>query len=155
MEIPDQTGHNRPASGSQRLNRPSFQLSTPPQKLGPMTNKVFRLERDGNVLIVIPQGDANGFRYHDVHQESNTTLQALDDPSLQHVVVDFKAEIILGSIMISVVIKMCRKATGKGGKAVFCSASENMLDVLTTMNLTKLWPHYPTRSEAIAAVRAG
>lgn len=119
-----------------------------------MTNKVFRLERDGNVLIVIPQGDASGFRYHDVHQESNTTLQVLDDPSLAHVVVDFTSEQMLGSIIISVVIKVCRKAGGKGGKAAFCNASSDMLEVLQTMNLTRLWTHYPSRSEAIAAVRA-
>ena len=95
-----------------------------------MTNKVFRLERDGNVLIVIPQGDASRFRYLDVHQESNTTLEVLDDPSLAHVVVDFTSEQMLGSIIISVVIKVCRKAGGKGGKAAFCNASPDMLEVL-------------------------
>ena len=119
-----------------------------------MTNKVFRLERDGNVLIVIPQGDASGFRYRDVHQESNTTLEVLDDPSLAHVVVDFTSEQMLGSIIISVVIKVCRKAGGKGGKAAFCNASPDMLEVLQTMNLTRLWTHYPSRGEAIVAVRA-
>ena len=119
-----------------------------------MTNKVFRLERDGNVLIVIPQGDANGFRYHDVHQESNATLQIFDDPSLVNVVVDFTSELMLGSIIISVIIKLCRKAGAKGGKAAFSNASPDMLEVLQTMNLTRLWTHYPTRSEAIAAVRA-
>lgn len=119
-----------------------------------MANKVFRLERDGNVLIVIPQGDAIGFRYHDVHQESNSTLQVLDDPSLVHVVIDFTSEQMLGSIIISVIIKICRKAGGKGGKAAFCNASTDMLEVLQTMNLTKLWAHYPTRAEAITTVRA-
>ena len=119
-----------------------------------MSTKVFRLERDGNVLIVIPQGDANGFRYHDVHQESNALLQILDDPSLLHVVIDFTSEQMLGSIIISVIIKVCRKAGGKGGKAAFCNASPDMLEVLQTMNLTRLWTHYPSRAEAIAVVRA-
>ena len=117
-------------------------------------NKVFRLERDGDVLIVIPQGDASGFRYHDVHQESNVTLQVLDDPALQHAVIDFTSEQILGSVIISVVIKVCRKVGGKGGKAAFCNASTDMLDVLNTMNLTRVWTHYPSRADAIAAVRA-
>jgi len=79
-------------------------------------NKVFRLERDDNVLIVIPQGDAIGFRYNDVHQESNSTLQILDDTTLKHVVVDLGCEQVLGSIIISVLIKICRKAGLKGGK---------------------------------------
>lgn len=151
MEIPDRTIHNPArlspwASAFAPSNRPR-------QTLSPMANKVFRLERDGNILIVIPQGDANGFRYHDIHQESNTTLEVLDDPSLTHVVIDFTSEVMLGSIIISVVIKVCRKAGSKGGKAVFCNASPDMLDVLKTMNLTKLWTHYPSRSDAITAIQ--
>ena len=154
MEIPDVTVHNpAPIAAVGRVVRPST-LHEPPPNFPLMTNKVFCLERDGNVLIVIPQGDASGFRYHDVHQESNATLQVLDDPSLVHVVVDFTAEQMLGSIIISVIIKVCRKAGGKGGKAVFCNASPDMLEVLQTMNLTRLWTHYPSRAEAIAAVRA-
>lgn len=154
MEIPDRTLHN-PAPSWPRLKSHalhSSEIPAPPKSL-PMTNKVFRLERDGNVLIVIPQGDASGFRYNDVHQESNLVLQVLDDPSLVNVVVDFTSEQMLGSIIISVVIKVCRKAGGKGGKAAFCNASSNMLEVLQTMNLTKLWTHYTNRADAIAAVR--
>ncbi len=116
--------------------------------------KVFRLERDDDVLIVTPQGDATGFRYNDVHQESNLILQFLDDSTLRHVAIDFSCEQILGSIIISVLIKVCRKATSKGGKAVFCCASDDMLEVLTTMNLVKLWRYFPTRAEAIEAARA-
>ena len=118
------------------------------------TNKVFRLERDDNVLIVIPQGDAIGFRYNDVHQESNSTLQILDDATLKHVVVDLGCEQVLGSIIISVLIKICRKAGLKGGKAAFCNATPDMQDVLQTMNLVKLWKYHPTRAEAVVAVRA-
>ncbi len=117
-------------------------------------NKVFRLERDEDVLIVIPQGDAIGFRYNDVHQESNATLKLLDSPALQHVVIDFGCEEVLGSIIISVVIKVCRKIGQKGGRAAFCNALPDMQEVLQTMNLTRLWSYYPTRAEAIAAVRA-
>lgn len=117
--------------------------------------KVFRLERDGDVLVVVPQGDATGFRYNDVHSESNLMLQLLDDPELKHVTIDFGREQILGSIIISVVIKVCRKSTTKGGKAAFCNASADMLEVINTMNLTRLWSYYATRAEAITAVRAG
>jgi anti-anti-sigma regulatory factor len=118
-------------------------------------NKVFRLERDGDVLIVVPQGDAIGFRYNDVHQESNMTLQILDDATLQHVVIDFGCEQVLGSIIISVIIKICRKAGLKGGRAAFCNATPDMQEVLQTMNLVKLWKYHATRADAIAAVRVG
>jgi anti-anti-sigma regulatory factor len=116
-------------------------------------NKIFCIEREGDVLIVCPQGDALGFRYNDVHQESNTTLQTLSDPSLKHLVIDFASKQMLGSVMISVIIKLCRSVGTKGGRAAFCNASPDMLDVLNTMNLTKLWKHYPNRADALAAVR--
>ena len=117
-------------------------------------NKVFKLERDGDVLVVIPQGDAIGFRYQEVHQESNGTLQVLDDPTLLNLVVDFGCEQVLGSVMISVVIKLCRKVGSKGGKACLCNASDDMQEVLRTMNLHRLWPYHQSREDAIAAVHA-
>lgn len=118
-------------------------------------NKVFKLERDQDILLVTPLGDAGSFRYHDVHQESNVVLQVLDDQTLKHVVIDLSSEQVLGSIIISVVIKLCRKVGARGGKAAFCNASSDMQEVLTTMNLTRLWTHYETRAEAINALRAG
>ena len=118
-------------------------------------NKVFKLERDDDVLIVISQGDALSFRYHDVHQESNATLQVLDDTSLRHVIIDFGGGHVLGSIIISVVIKICRKVGTRGGKAAFCNANPDMLEVLRTMNLERLWPYCPTREDALTSVRAG
>ena len=157
MEILHQTVHN--PRGNSRIGEVA---RTPPflprRTLAPMSvsnHKVFRLIRDDNVLIVVPQGDAIGFRYNDVHQESNATLQILDDATLQHVVIDYGCEQVLGSIIISVIIKVCRKVGLKGGRAVFCNASPDMQEVLQTMNLVKLWKYHPTRAEAIAAVRAG
>jgi anti-anti-sigma regulatory factor len=117
--------------------------------------KVFKLERDDDVLIITPQGDAQGFRYNDVHQESNATLQLLDDTSLRHVIIDFGSGHVLGSIMISVVIKICRKVGTRGGKAAFCDANPDMLEVLRTMNLERLWPYCPTREDALTSLRAG
>lgn len=156
MEILLRRVHNCRPFRLWKRTRPAYFSNSSFQLIPPMAvqhNKVFRLERDGDVLIVIPQGDAIGFRYNDVHQESNATLKLLDSPALQHVVIDFGCEEVLGSIIISVVIKVCRKIGQKGGRAAFCNALPDMQEVLQTMNLTRLWNYYPTRAEAIAAVR--
>ncbi len=118
-------------------------------------NKVFKLERDEDVLLVTPLGDAGSFRYHDVHEESNVVLQVLEDQTLKYVVIDLSCEQVLGSIIISVMIKLCRKVGARGGKAAFCNASPDMQEVLATMNLTRLWAHHETSAEAINALRAG
>ena len=87
-------------------------------------HKVFRLIEDDNVLIVVPQGDAIGFRYNDVHQESNATLLKLDNnPTLQHVVIDYGCEQVLGSIIISVITtKAETKLENRSERSVFWMA---------------------------------
>ena len=158
MEIRELRVHNHRPVAVHRANPLAHCNVAPPNETRRMSapyNKIFKLERDDEVLIVIPQGDASGFRYQDVHHESNMTLEVLDDPTLRHVIVDIGSEHLLGSIMISVVIKICRKIGTRGGKAALCNANPDMLEVLRTMNLERLWPYCPTREDALTSVRAG
>ena len=112
-------------------------------------HNVFRVETEGDTLIVVPQGDASGFRYNDVHIETNASLRLLDNPALKNLVVDLGSVQVLGSIIITSIIKLARKAQNVGGGAAFCNASQPMLEVLETMNFGRLWPYFPTREEAI------
>ena len=115
--------------------------------------RVFELEEQDDTLIVIPQGDAGGFRYSDVHLESNTLLHRLDDQQLKNLIVDLGRAHVLGSIIIGTLIKLARKAGDLGGKTAFCNASDEMLEVFESMNLGNLWPHFATRDEALKSVR--
>jgi len=113
------------------------------------TNTVFTTELVGQVLVVTPQGDSTGFRYNDIHGETNAVITAIDRQNAEHLVINFASVEIVGSIMISAIIKLARKITSKKGQAAFCDASVTMQEVMQSMNLTRLWPCFDSQEEAI------
>ena len=112
-------------------------------------NTVFTTELVGSTLVVTPQGDSAGFRYNDIHSETNAVITAIDRQNAQNLVINFNSVEIVGSIMISAIIKLARKITSKKGQAAFCGASETMQEVMQSMNLTRLWPYFDSQEEAI------
>jgi len=114
--------------------------------------KVFSVEIVQGVVVVAPNGDANGFRYQDIHTATNTLVDSISRQKIRQMVVDFGEVDVVGSIMISSIIKLARSIARQQGSAAFCNSSETMRDVISTMNLTKLWPYFDSRDEAIAAL---
>jgi anti-anti-sigma factor len=114
---------------------------------------VFPVELDRGVLIVAPRGDAVAFRDVDVHQELDTLMQALDDASVRHLIIDFGGANYYGSTIIGAVVGLARKVTESGGQAVFCSLSNDMANVLRVMHLDQLWPIFDSLKAAKAFVR--
>ncbi|MHC4877839.1 MAG: STAS domain-containing protein [Planctomycetota bacterium] len=116
--------------------------------------KVFSVEIVEHVVVVTPNGDASAFRYQDIHTATNTLVDSIARQKVQRMVVDFGEVDVVGSIMISSIIKLARSIARQQGTAVFCNSSETMQNVISTMNLTKLWPYYESRDEAVAALMA-
>jgi anti-anti-sigma regulatory factor len=92
-------------------------------------NHVFAIERYGKTIVVTPQGDATGFRYTDIHRDTNALVDLIDRQEIENLVIDFGQVNILGSIIISSIIKLARKVSSKEGKACFSQASESMRDI--------------------------
>jgi pSer/pThr/pTyr-binding forkhead associated (FHA) protein/anti-anti-sigma regulatory factor len=113
-------------------------------------HQVFPVEEAGDTLVVVPQGDIRDFFYQDIHLESNRVVHILQQYQFANVVVDYSQVKIVGSIVLDAVAAFCRAA--RGGAAQ-CAADPEMLSILQTMNFTSIWPHYPTRDEAVQAVR--
>ena len=111
--------------------------------------RVFAVEQYDKTIVVTPQGDAAGFRYADIHRDTNSLVEMIDRQGIENLVIDFSQVNILGSIIISSIIKLARKISTKNGKACFCQASDSMREVVSSMNLTRLWPYYDTLNEAI------
>ena len=115
-------------------------------------HQVFQIEHDGRTLIVIPQGDDSEFRYERIHTEANAVIRMLDDSENQNLVIDLVHVDHANSIIIGSFVRMARKLTDRGCQAVFCCASRKTLQVLKTMNLIQVWPHYSTRAEALQSL---
>ena len=132
---------------------PAGETAGPAERIKFLTrnHRIFRLETDGtDALIVSPQGDLSGFLYKDVQTEANAVVHAVTNHGFRHLVVDFAAVPIVGSVIIESIASFCRAA---GGKAALCSATPEMYQVLDDMKLNTIWLHYANREDALAAVR--
>jgi len=117
-------------------------------------HKVFKIERDGSTLILIPQDNQSGFRRADLQTESNSVRRIVDEAGTVDLVVDLGQLDFFGSELIGAIIRIARHVCDCGGRAAMCNASEKMRDVLETMNLSKLWPYFATREEALKSFQA-
>ncbi|SFI27331.1 STAS domain-containing protein [Planctomicrobium piriforme] len=116
--------------------------------------KIFTVEPLGSTVIVTPHGEGSAFRYQDLHLEANTIRGQLTKPGVRFLVIDLKEMEYFGSEFIGALVSMLREMRSRGGKACFCAATPQMLQVLQNMSLFKLWPHYPTREDALNGLTA-
>ena len=89
-------------------------------------DKVFKVERLGDTLIVLPQGPTLNFMYQEVHLESNSLRQIVDDPHVVNAVIDLRDVNYLDSLIISSLLRVLTKTKRSGGAAVFCNGSDEM-----------------------------
>ena len=87
-------------------------------------------------------------------QLSNAIRGHMMKPGTKHLVIDLVKMDYFGSEFIGALVSMLREVKTRGNKACLCCANAQMLGVLQNMSLFKLWPHYVTRDEAIAAASA-
>ncbi|MFT5326294.1 MAG: anti-anti-sigma regulatory factor [Planctomycetaceae bacterium] len=115
------------------------------------SNNVLAVEMLGTTMVVTPQGDSFSFRYNDIHSETNLVIAAIDRHDADGLVINFCKVGVIGSIMITSVVRLARKIGIRKGRAVFCCASPATKSVIQTMNLTRLWPYFETQDAAVAA----
>ena len=73
--------------------------------------------------------------------------------AFKNLVIDLENLNYFGSELIGVMIRLARGVTNVGGKSAFCGATPRMLEVLEGMRLTKLWPIFGTRAEALQHIK--
>ncbi len=113
-----------------------------------MNTKLYETEQDGGTLTLIPHFGAGEFRYRDFHMASSSLRRDLASESVSNLVIDLSDAFYFGSEFIGMMIVFAKAVRGHGGNAVICNASEQMLEVLKTMNMSKIVPIFPTREEA-------
>ncbi len=116
--------------------------------------KIFAVEQVGETIVITPNGEGSGFRYNELHSETNAIRGQMMKPDCKHLIVNLQKMDYFGSEFIGALVSMLREVKTRGNKACFCCANEQMLGVLQNMSLFKLWPHYTTREDAIAATTA-
>ncbi len=116
--------------------------------------KVFRVERLGSTLVVLPLGPALHFQHTEVHVETSALLKVVEEPEVRNIIIDLSSVDYVDSVIISSILRSLVKIKQRGGKSVFCMASENMTSLLKSIQLGKLWPSFATREDAFAYIAA-
>ncbi len=114
---------------------------------------IFKIEPIAKTLVVSPMADGCSFRYQQLHIEANNLQRKFELRGFDNLVMDLASLNYFGTELIGVMIRLARSVTNIGGRSAFCAPSPRMLEVLESMRLTKLWPIFPTRAEAIQHVQ--
>ena len=117
------------------------------------SQKVFQSERQQDTLVVTPSRDSLEVMESDLRREVDALHRLLDTPGVINVVIDVGNAPHYGSLIIGALMALCKKANDRGGMAVFCNASQGMLDMLQIMKIDSVMPYFATRSEALQAVQ--
>src|SRR5690349_6923050 len=116
--------------------------------------KIFPLELFDEVVVLVPEGDSLGVQEAQLRNEISALHQLLERPGTQALVIDLERAKYFSSIVIGAVLTLCTKMKQLGRPAALCNATEAMLDVIQIMKLDTVFPYYPTRADALRAVRA-
>lgn len=119
---------------------------------------LLKVELAGDTLVVSPCAAGIGFRYGDLQAELNRILRAIDFPEPKEVctnlVVDLGEWTYCGNEFLQSVISIMNRMAQRGGRAVWCNGSDELLAFLGERGVAELWPYFPTRDEAMSAVVA-
>jgi anti-anti-sigma factor len=119
-----------------------------------MTNRsLFDVERDGAVLILIPRSDLRESEFQDLELGGRGVLDLVSAPEVKGVVLDFHRTDYYGSTALGFFLRLWKRVGSRGGRMAFCNLSPNESEILAVTRLDTLWPAFPSREEAVKAVR--
>jgi anti-anti-sigma factor len=114
---------------------------------------IFRVEPQGDTLIVIPTADLREFDFARLEAGGNALLERIGRGPVPNVVLDFQGTDFYGSTALAFFVKLWKRLSVRGGKMAFCNLSDHEREILAITRLDHLWPVCRSRAEAVAAVR--
>jgi anti-anti-sigma factor len=118
----------------------------------PMKN-IFDIVHDGDCTIVIPLLDLGESVFEQHHSETRKILDALDQPTAKHLVMDFQKTHQFGSTALGFFVKLWKRVCAIQGRMAFCNLTDQEREILQITKLDHLWALCKTRDEALKTVR--
>ena len=115
--------------------------------------RVFELEDQEGVLIVVPLTSIGTLGGEDVQQELGELFQRIERSHLGHALIDFGRLTYFSSSMLGVLHAIWKRVRAAEGRMAICQLSGVCREILKITRFDTLWPIYPTRSDALAALR--
>lgn len=116
--------------------------------------RLLQFETDGNILVVIPQGDCSSLEAALLESDLDDILAELAAHDFAGLVVDFQLTPFFGSTMLGALIHLWRSMTEHKGRLALCNVSPAEQDVLNATRLDTVWEICPSRGAALTLLRA-
>ena len=118
----------------------------------PVQNQSFRVERHGDIAVIIPSPEVEKMPENLMEQAAQMVLAPLKADPPAGLVFDLSRVDYVGSVFLSFLLRCHKRVKEHGSEVVVAGASERARELLHMTALDTLWALYPTRAEAMAAL---
>src|SRR5438105_14414172 len=112
----------------------------------------FRIERHGEVAVVIPSAKVEEMHEALIEQAAKLVISSLKEDPPAGIVIDLGQVNYVGSVFVSFLLRCHMLAKKQGSEIVLAGTSEPARELLHLLDLETVWAIYGTRQEAIDAL---
>lgn len=109
----------------------------------------FRIERRGEVAVVIPSSEIETLQWELIEQAADLVLDPISRMNPPLVVWDLGEVEFFGSVFLSLLLRTWKAVAQHGGTMVLCRPSRRARELLKMTALDTLWAIYDTTEEAL------
>lgn len=114
----------------------------------------FRIERHGDVAVVIPSSEVESLQWELIEQASDLVLGPISRMEAPLVIIDLSEVDYFGSVFLSLLLRTWKSVFQHGGTMVLCGVSKRARELLKLTALDTLWAIYDTRGEALEVLES-
>lgn len=112
----------------------------------------FTTERRNDTLLIIPQTDFLTLDYQEHEKDVQPLLEAFQDPSLKHAVIDWGNTEAFGSSVLSFLVRLWKRVRTNGGHLALCGVSATQAEVLRLTQFDQFWAVCDSQEQALQTV---
>ena len=123
-----------------------------PAMAEPQSSESFRVERHGDIAVIIPASEVESMPESLIQQAAEIVLAPLRKDPPAGLVIDLSEVKFFGSVFISFLLKCHMLVKKHGSEVVLAGASDRIRELLHLTALDTLWALYDTQEEALEAL---
>jgi anti-anti-sigma factor len=113
----------------------------------------FELQWHGNTVVITPSNNIEHLKWDLIEPAASIVMSPLHDVSVPMVIFDLSHVTYFGSVFLALLLRCHKLVKSRGGELVLCGASPLAADLLRITALDTLWAIYPTKEEALDALK--
>jgi anti-anti-sigma factor len=116
------------------------------------SDRLFLAEFHRGVLVVVPLGDFESFRWPEMEDASKVIFEIIRREPTVKILVDMSRLRQCGSALLGIMLRVWKTVSPQSGVLAFCNVNAEVADTLQQTRLDTLWAIYPNRDAAFAAM---